>query len=274
MRAISAVDIALWDLRGKITGLPLHALLGSYRSGTVPAYASGGYYVPGKTPDDLKKEMQSYKNMGFPAVKIKVGRVSTQEDVERIRACREVLEPKMPLYLDANNAWKDAPTAVAAIHAFEEHGIDWVEEPVFPDDMEASAEIARSVTVPIATGEIEATRWGFQALLDAGAASILQPDAAVCGGITEWRRIAALAAAHNVPVAPHWFADLHVHLVAATPNALSVEYFTDTQVLNFMRLMKRSLTVKAGELVLPQEPGLGIEWDDEAIAEWSVDGWK
>jgi L-alanine-DL-glutamate epimerase-like enolase superfamily enzyme len=273
MRAISAVDIALWDLMGQEAGMPLHRLLGSYRSETVPAYASGGYYLPGKTADDLAAEVEGYTAMGFPAVKIKVGRVSVQEDVERIKACREVLGPDIPLYLDANNAWRDAPSAIHAIQSFEKWGIDWVEEPVFPDDIEASAAIARAVSVPVATGEIEATRWGFQALMRAKAASILQPDAAVCGGITEWRRIAALAAASSFPVAPHWFADLHVHLVAAAPNATCVEYFTDTSILNFMKLLKSSLEIRAGELVLPEGKGLCMDWDEDAIGRWSRDGW-
>jgi L-alanine-DL-glutamate epimerase-like enolase superfamily enzyme len=273
MRAISAIDIALWDLVAKEAGLPLYAMLGAYRTERVPAYASGGYFVPGKTVSDLADEVRGYRDMGFPAVKIKVGRVSTEEDCERIEACRKAIGEGVPLFLDANNAWRDAPSAIAAIREFESMGIDWVEEPVFPDDICASAAIAESVEVPIATGEIEATRWGFQALIDAGAASILQPDAAVCGGISEWRRIAAFAAAYNIPVAPHWFADLHVHLVAATPNATWVEYFTDTQVLNFMRLHKSKLEIRDGQLVLPERPGLGIEWDEQAIDRWSRDGW-
>jgi L-alanine-DL-glutamate epimerase-like enolase superfamily enzyme len=273
MRAMSAIDIALWDLMGHEAGLPLYSLLGSYRPQTVPAYASGGYYLPGKTPKDLAEEVRGYIEMGFPAVKIKVGRASVQDDVERIKACREVLGPDIPLFLDANNAWRDAPSAIRAIRTFEEYGIDWVEEPLLPDDIEASAVIAQVVDVPIATGEIEATRWGFQALIKAQAASILQPDAAVCGGITEWKRIAALAAASNIPVAPHWFADLHVHLVAASPNATWVEFFTDTTILNFMKLLASSLELRNGEIVLPQGTGLCLEWDEKAIELWSLDGW-
>ena len=177
------------------------------------------------------------------------------------------------LFVDANNTWRDAPSAIAAIREFETVGVDWVEEPVMPDDIEASAAIARAVDVPIATGEIEATRWGFQALIQAQAASILQPDAAVCGGITEWRRIAALAAAHSMPLAPHWFADMHVHLVAATPNATWVEYLPDSEVLNFNHLLKSSLEVRDGALVVPEGEGLCLQWDEARIDEWSADGW-
>lgn len=274
LRAISAIDIALWDLMGKEVGLPLYSLLGAYRIDTVPAYASGGYYLAGKTPEHLAEELRGYVDRGFRAVKIKVGQLSTEEDVVRIKACRQAIGPNVQLFLDANNAWRDAPSAIKAIRIFEEYDPGWIEEPVMPDDMEASAAVAAAVRTPVATGEIEATRWGFQELIHHNAASILQPDAAVCGGISEWRKIAALAAAHSIPVAPHWFADLHVHLVAATSNATWIEFFPDTKVLNFMRLLKKSVGVRDGELMLPKDPGLGIELDEKAVQRYSVDGWQ
>lgn len=274
LRAISAIDIALWDLRGKEAGLPVYSLLGAYRKGTVPAYASGGYYLKGGTISDLASEVSGYVENGFQAVKIKVGRLSTSEDLARIKTCRQVIGPDVHLFLDANNAWRDAPTAISAIRRFEEYNPAWIEEPVLPDDIEASATIAAKVAVPVATGEIEATRWGFQLLIQHRAATILQPDAAVCGGISEWGKIAALASTHSLPLAPHWFADLHAHLVAATPNANWVEFFTDTTIFNFMRLLKRSAEVRHGSLVLPEEPGLGIELDEEVIERYSVDGWR
>ncbi len=274
LRAISAVDNALWDLRAKQVGLPLYQLLGACRQGTVPAYASGGYYLEGKTPEHLAQEVYNYVQMGFTAVKIKVGRLSPQDDAVRVRACREAIGPNVKLFLDANNAWSDVPSAVRAIRTFERYDPGWIEEPLMPDDIQGHAAIAAAVDTPVATGEIHATRWDFAQLIEQRAAEILQPDAAVCGGITEWRRIAALAASHGVPLAPHWFADLHVHLVASTPNATWVEYFTDTQVLNFMRLLKSSLKVKDGALVLPEAPGMGIELDEEAVRRYSLDGWQ
>ena len=274
MRAISIVDTALWDLMAQEAGLPLYSLLGACHEDTVPCYASGGYFVPGKTVADLADEVRGFVDDGFTAVKIKVGRTDLREDIERVRAARQAIGPDVPLLLDANNAWRDAPSAIKATRAFEECVIDWMEEPVMPDEIEASAAVARAVDVPIATGEIEATRWGFQAIIQAGAASILQPDACVCGGVTEWRRIAALAAGRGIPVAPHWFADLHVHMVASAPNAMWVEYFPDTSVLNFMRVLKSSLKVRGGRLVLPKKPGLGVELDHAAVDCYSVDGWK
>jgi L-alanine-DL-glutamate epimerase-like enolase superfamily enzyme len=143
-----------------------------------------------------------------------------------------------------------------------------------PDELDASAAIARAVRVPIATGEIHQTRWDFLEIIRKDAASIIQPDAGVCGGITEFRRIASLAAAHSISVAPHWLADLHVHLVAATPNATWVEFFTGTDVLNLMEVFKTRLQVKEGGLALPQEPGLGVALDAVAVERFSKDGWR
>ena len=249
LRGISAINNALWDLLAKEKRLPLYQLLGSPRKETVPAYASGGYYLKGKTNQDLADEVKGYVAKGFKAVKIKVGMLSAREDALRIKACRHAIGLRIPLYLDANNAWRDAKSAIAAIQMFEEYEPGWAEEPVLPDDLEASAAIAVATPIPIATGEIEATRWGFQEIIYRKAASIFQADAAVCGGITEWRKIAALADAHKIPMAPHWFADLHAHIVAATSNATMVEFFPDSTILNFMRLLKKSVVARDGELV-------------------------
>ena len=274
VRAISAVDQALWDAVSREAGLPLHRYLGGYRTAMVPAYASGGYYAEGKTPDELADEVRGYVDMGFTAVKIKVGGVSTVEDADRIAAAREAVGPGVELFLDANNAWRDAASAIRAVRAWEEWDPGWIEEPLMPDDVDGHARVAESVATPVATGEIHATRWDFLQLVDRGAADVLQPDAGVCGGVTEWRRIAGLAAAHNLAVAPHWLADLHVHLVAATPNAAWVEYFTDFNVLNLGRLFSTALEVVPGGVALPSGPGLGITLDDGAVSRYSIDGWS
>ena len=273
LRAISAIDQALWDAVSKEAGLPLYQYLGGYRDEMVPAYASGGYYADGKTPDDLADEMRGYLDVGFEAVKIKVGGMSTREDAARIAAAREAVGPDVPLFLDANNAWPDARSAIRAVREWEEWDPGWIEEPLMPDDVQGHAEVAAAVATPVATGEIHATRWDFANLVDRGAAAILQPDAGVCGGITEWRRIAALAASHDIPVAPHWLADLHVHLVGSTPNATWVEYFPDFTVLNLGMLFSTAPEVVPGGLALPSAPGLGIELDQAAVARHSVDGW-
>ena len=274
VRAMSAIDIALWDANAKAAELPLYRYLGAARSAVVPAYASGGYYLAGKSERDLAAECAGYVERGFAAVKIKVGRVSAREDAARIAAVRAAIGPEVELFTDANNAWPDATAAIRAIRRWEEYDLGWVEEPNPPDELAAHAAVAAAVEPPIATGEIHQTRWDFQQILDHGAAAILQTDAAVCGGITEFRRIAALAAGRGVTVAPHWLADLHVHLVAATPNATWVEFFPDTEVLNLMEVFRTRLQVRDAGLAVPQEPGHGVVLDDAAVERYSRDGWR
>ena len=148
-------------------------------------------------------------------------------------AAREAVGPDIVLTLDANNAWNDVPTALQYIRRWEKYDPYWIEEPFGPDDIDSHSKLAQLTPVVVATGEIAYGRWYHKELLDKRGAEILQTDACVCGGITEWRRIAALAAGYGVTVSPHWFHDAHAPLVAATPNARYVEFFPDDQVLNF-----------------------------------------
>ena len=270
MRAISILDIALWDLNARAAELPLHRYLGCWAGETVPAYASGGYYLEGKTPQKLSKEVSGYVRQGFRAVKIKVGRLSPAQEEERVRAARDAIGPDVHLMLDVNNAWADLPTALLYCKRFEKYNPYWIEEPFSPDDIENHSKLAASIRTLVATGEIEAGRWRFKELLEKRAAEILQADAAVCGGITEWRRVAQTAASYGVTMCPHWFHDLHVHLVASAPNARYVEFFPDDQVLNFRKLIDRQLEVRDGDLLLPQTPGLGFEFDERAVAKYAL----
>lgn len=270
MRAISILDIALWDLNSRAAGLPLYRHLGCWTTDKVPAYASGGYYLEGKTPRHLGEEVAAHVRNGFRAVKIKAGRLAPAQEEERVRAAREAIGPDVLLMVDVNNAWADLPTALLYCRRFEDYDVYWVEEPFSPDDIENHSKLAAATTITIATGEIEAGRWRFKEILDKRAAEVLQADAAVCGGITEWRRIAQTAASYGVTVAPHWFHDLHVHLVASAPNARWVEFFPDDQVLNFRKLIDRQLVVKDGDLLLPQSPGMGFNFDEKALARFAL----
>lgn len=270
MRGISILDTALWDLNARSARLPLHMYLGANVLDAVPAYASGGYYLPGKTPKKLGAEMAAYVKAGFKAVKMKVGRLSPSEEEARVRAAREAVGPDVHLMLDANNAWNDVPTALGYCRRFEPYDPYWIEEPFGPDDIDGHARLAELTPIVVATGEIAYGRWYHKELLDKRGAEILQTDACVCGGITEWKRIAAMAAGYGVTICPHWFHDAHAPLVAATPNARYVEFFVDDQVLNFRRLIDRQLKHKDGNLILHRTPGLGFEFDEKAVRKYAL----
>ena len=274
MRAISILDTALWDLNARTAKLPLYQYLGAFVTDRVPAYASGGYYLAGKTPERLAQELAGYVKDGFTAVKMKVGRLTPAEEELRIKAVREAIGPDVHLMLDANNAWSDVPTALRYMRRYEPYDPYWMEEPFGPDDIDSHAKLAELTSVVIATGEIAYGRWYHKELLDKRGAEILQTDAVVCGGITEWKRIAALAAGYGVTMCPHWFHDVHAHLVAATPNARYVEFFPDDQVLNFRRLIDTQLQHDKGELILPTTPGLGFNFDEHAVRQYALDQTK
>ena len=273
VRALSAVDVALWDLKGKVLGAPLAHLLGVFQD-PVPAYASGGYYADGGDPvRAVEEEAAACCEEGYDALKIKVGGLPLDTDVARVAAARRVLGDGRKLMLDANNAWRDWRSALAAVRRFEPYGIDWIEEPLGPDDVDGHRRLAERLDVPVAGGEIEATRWGFAQLVRERALDVLQVDATVAGGVSEWRKVADTAAAFDVQVAPHWFSDLHVHCVAAAPNGIWIEHFRDTKILNVMELFERSLHVRDGRAAVPREPGLGIELRTAAVDRYAVDAW-
>ena len=275
MRALSTLDIALWDRNARAVGLPLYKYLGAARIDRVPAYVSGGYYLPGRTPKMLADEFAGYVAQGFEAVKIKVGRLpDPKEEEARVAAVRKRVGAEVILMLDANNAWSDLPTALRFMRVYERHNPYWIEEPFSPDDIDNHARLAASTSIPVATGEIEAGRWRFKELLVRQAATILQPDACVIGGITEFRRVAATAASFGVTIAPHWFHDVHAHLVAATPNARYVEYLPDDQILNFRRLVDTQLAVEGGDILLSDRPGLGFDFSPEAVKRYAVERWR
>lgn len=274
MRAISILDNALWDRNARAVGLPLYKYLGAYHEGSVPAYASGGYYTDGKTVQDLADEVAGYVALGFEAVKIKVGRLGEKEEAARVAAAREAIGPDTLLMLDANNAWSDLPSALRYIRRFEPYDPYWIEEPFSPDDLRSHARLAECTPLPVATGEIEAGRWRFSELIERGAAIILQTDAAVCGGITEYRKINALAESFGIKTCPHWFHDLHVHLVAASESGQFVEFFPDSAVLNFRELVDRQLSHANGRLTLPDRPGLGFDFDEAMVEKYAIEDWS
>lgn len=273
VRSLSAVDIALWDIKAKAANMPLYKLLGGYKQ-RVPMYTSGGYYREDEDLDDLKQEMKAYIKRGYGAVKMRIGMVSIEKDLERIRVAKEALGEDVKLMLDAELIWEDANTAIKAIRAFEKnYDIYWVEGPVSLDRLKLHAKIARSVETPIATGGQSYTKWEFMNLINAEAIDILQPDAIVCGGITEWLKIAHIADAFDLKVSPHGNWNIHAHLVAAVQNSLFVEYFeAEREVKVLDKIIKDPVTPDEDGMISPPErPGVGIIFDEEKIEEYRVE---
>lgn len=264
MRAISAIDIAIWDAMGKATGKPLYKLLGAFRD-SAPCYASGGYYRPGNDLEALLEEMRGHISAGFKAVKMRVGGRAPAEDIARLAAVRDTVGDDIDIMLDANHAWADLPNALAVLKPMEQFKPFWIEEPVQPDSFTLSAQLRRHTSITVATGEVENTRWGFQMLLDTGAAAIWQPDVAVVGGVTEWMRVADMASASNIPITPHYWWDVHIHLACACDNVLWVEYFTTDEIVCFDKVLKKGLAVSDGVLKPPSRPGIGWEMDEDKV---------
>lgn len=273
MRAISAVDIALWDRNARSVNLPLWRYMGSYRTETVPAYASGGYYVEGGT-DEVRREVEGHVAAGFDAYKMKIGGATPSEDAARVRTARETLGADRLLLLDANNAWSDVAQALRALRPLVEFDPYLIEEPFGPEDLESHCRLADALPLTLASGEIAGGRHAHRALMEHGRVTVLQPDVAVCGGITEWRRIAAMAAGASIPVMSHSFHDINAHMIASVPNGCFVEYFPDDSILPFRRLLDAQLTVRNGAIVLPTTPGLGFGFDPAALDRYGQDGWN
>lgn len=264
-RAMASIDIAMWDAAGKSVGVPLYKLLGGYRS-KVPAYLAGGYYLEDKGLDELADEMREKVAAGARYVKMKIAGAPISEDVERVRVVREAIGPEINLMVDANNGYSPLE-AIRIARRIEDLDIFWFEEPVHAEDYEGLAQVRANTAIPIATGENEYTRYGFRDLISSGGADILQPDANVLGGVTEYRHIASLASAHNLPIAPHGSALLHVHLVAAISNGLIVEHVvTEGQTARGIFRTRMSLD-DAGMVSPPDAPGLGVELNEGFLAE-------
>src|SRR6476469_9490039 len=185
-RAISGIDIALHDLRAKVAGLPLYKMLGGYRN-RMPTYIAGGYYEEGKGLRELQQEMYDNVEMGAKAIKMKVGAVPIREDVERVKAVREAIGPDVKLLIDANCAYRYYE-AIQLAKRVEDFDVYWFEEPVAPDDYDGHRKLAEQTSIPIATGENEYTRYGFRDLIAHNSAAILNADAQILGGVTEFMK--------------------------------------------------------------------------------------
>jgi L-alanine-DL-glutamate epimerase-like enolase superfamily enzyme len=292
MQAMSGIDIALWDIAGKVAKLPVYQLLGACRD-RVEAYASGGFYQEGKGVDGIAGEAEGYRARGFRGMKMKIGRnpstqthlrelignkgfceVDPSEDLARVAAVREALGSHSKLMVDVNCAWSPA-FAIEMGRAMEPYNLYWIEEPVATDDIEGSARVADALATPIAGYETEVGLYGFRELISRGAVDIVQLDVAWSGGFSEGRRIAAYAQAHHRMVAPHAFAGAvllvaSLHFAAAIPNGLVLEWDQNPNPIRD-ELLKEPLRLESdGTVKVPERPGLGIELDRAAIDRYRV----
>lgn len=285
--ALSAIDIALWDIRGKEAGKPIHALLGGAFRDRVRRYATGLYYR-GADPEDVasqiaqvREEAQRHVATGFTAIKGKIGLLSVDDDLRRMEALREAVGDDVLLMTDANHAY-NRHRALRVGRALERLGFHWFEEPVVPEDLDGCAALRRQLDIPIATGETEYTRYGFLEILRRDAADVLQPDLARCGGLSEARRILALATSFHVPLCLHvWGSAValaaalqftaaiapcpHTALPRAPENEPMLEYDCSPNPLR-EELLATPLEVEGDRVLIPQGPGLGIELAPDALA--------
>jgi L-alanine-DL-glutamate epimerase-like enolase superfamily enzyme len=261
--AIAAIDIAIWDLKSKLAGIPLHRMLGGARE-KIPVYNTDGGWL-NHSLEQLVEETQRIVAAGFRGTKIKVGKEDPAEDAERIAAVREVLGPHRTLMVDANERFTGAE-AIRRARMWEPWNLFWFEEPLPAEDILGHASLKAHTSIPIAVGESLFTRFQFRDYIAAGGVSIVQPDACRCGGITEWLKIAHMAECHNMHVSPHFVMELHLPLVAAIPNSLFVEYIPSLDPV-----LTQPLKLTAGCFVPSEVPGLGIPFDWDRLRSFKVD---
>jgi L-alanine-DL-glutamate epimerase-like enolase superfamily enzyme len=256
--ALSALDIALWDLKGKRLSQPLWSLLGGH-SDRVTCYAGG---IDLDLPlDELLAQTDRNLAKGFRAIKMKVGRKRLAEDVARVAAMRRHLGDGFPLMADANMKWS-ADEAIRAARAFQPSELTWLEEPIIPDDVAGYVRLVREGGVPVAAGENLRTLWEFKQLVAEGGVTFPEPDVTNCGGLTPFMKIAHLAEAYNLPVTSHGAHDVTVHLLAAVPNGS----FLEAHGFGLDRYIAEPLHLEEGLAIAPSRPGHGIVFDWAGLA--------
>ena len=266
LHCLSAVDFALWDLKGKYFKVPVYDLLGGRRQ-RIPTYCNAGLHLP---PEELGEYAAKCVKAGHRAVKIRASfpAVSLKEATERVRCVREAIGPEVRLMVDVNGTW-DAETAIRQLKSWEPFDVYWLEEPVPADDIPGYIRVrSRAGRTYIAGGENHAGLHEFRQLIEQGAIDIAQPNALTTGGLTDWLRINSYCSAHGVPVSPWQLPEINIHTAAAFPNVMWIEYLAPRGELHGRKLFRQPVfqeerTDDGVFLLPPERPGLGIEVDEE-----------
>ncbi len=273
IHAMSGIDMALWDIKGKALGMPVWKLLGGGFYKKIRCYASSLF---GATPHETGERARQFAGQGFSAVKFGWGPMGQDErtDIALVAEARRGLGPDIDLLVDAGLAW-DAKTAIQRANAFVEANIFWLEEPLRPDDYSGYRKLSEATSLRIAAGEEESNRLSYIDLMDRGHIDVVQVDLTRCGGFTEGMKIASLAADRALPVANHGFTTYinvaaALHWLNSVPNALICEFVAEAGTTLREKLTKQRIQAKDGYLKMPEDPGLGIDLNENAIAEYRV----
>jgi D-galactarolactone cycloisomerase len=271
MEAVACVDTALWDLVGKALGVSVSKLFGGFRD-DMPIISIGGYYEDGKTLADYGTEMETLKQCGVAGCKFKVGGLTPEEDLARVKAARDGAGPDFLIAIDANRGWSTAD-AVRFARMVEPYDILWFEEPChWYDDAAGNAEVRRASSIPIAAGQSEITSHGIKRLIEAGGIDLCNIDASHGGGPTEWRRTAGLCAVHGVRMAHHEEGQIALHTLSGVPHGSYVECFADPERDPIWDGMYANRPpIKDGKIAVPDAPGFGIELDWDMVAKYRID---
>ena len=260
--ALSTIDTACWDIIGKTANQPLHRLFGACRD-SIKTYASAGLWLS-QSIDELQAEAVGFIEQGFRGMKMRLGSNDSTNDIERVKAVREAIGSDIELMVDFNQALTPKP-AIQLGRELAEFDLTWIEEPVPAYDLKGHAKVTQALDIPVASGETEYNRFAMQQMIEQGSCDILMPDLQRVGGLSEMKKVAALASAHNMPISTHIFTEQSLCIAGSSSNCISVEH-----IPWYSPLFSEELELVDGELLIPDRPGLGFTFDANAVARYKI----
>ena len=269
MQAIALIDMALWDAVGKVSKQPLYKVLGGHKN-KIPILSFAGYYQEGKTLKDIGKEVMDCRDREMSGIKFKLGRLKIEKDVERVKAARDAGGDDFVIAVDSNKAWT-SKQAIKFARLAERYNIAWMEEPVHWYDFIKEMKIVRdAIDIPLTAGQGDLTRFDSRNLMESGAIDICNADSSICGGITEWMKIAHLADIYHVGMAHHEEWQISMHLFGAISNGTYIECFSDPNRDPLFENFVLNKKIKGGYMEIPNKAGLGLELNYEMIEKYRV----